>query len=95
MNSKVMPEKAVVDFHCTDCGAYFISHNIEREHMQNLDVDTDTNEAYFIYDCPSCGGGSFEFIIDLTCTHSHLGERYMGEEYYCLDCGVDVETEEN
>lgn len=21
------------------------------------------------------------------CGHFYLGERYMGEEYYCLDCG--------
>lgn len=26
------------------------------------------------------------------CLHAYLGERYMGEEYYCLDCGVDVEA---
>lgn len=25
------------------------------------------------------------------CLHAYLGERYMGEEYYCLDCGADVE----
>lgn len=29
------------------------------------------------------------------CTHTYLGERYMGEEYYCLDCGADVEREED
>lgn len=24
------------------------------------------------------------------CSHSFLEERYMGEEYYCFDCGVEV-----
>ena len=23
------------------------------------------------------------------CLHTYLGERYMGEEYYCLDCGEE------
>ena len=27
------------------------------------------------------------------CLHSYLGERYLGEEYYCLDCGEDVEID--
>lgn len=27
------------------------------------------------------------------CLHTYLGERYMGEEYYCLDCGRDVEID--
>lgn len=25
------------------------------------------------------------------CAHAYLGERYMGEEYYCLDCGEEME----
>lgn len=28
------------------------------------------------------------------CPHAYLGERYQGEEYYCLDCGADVDPEE-
>jgi hypothetical protein len=25
------------------------------------------------------------------CIHAFLGERYMGEEYFCLDCGTEIE----
>jgi hypothetical protein len=25
------------------------------------------------------------------CTHSFLEERYMGEEYLCLDCGTEID----
>lgn len=27
------------------------------------------------------------------CLHAVLEERYMGEEYYCFDCGVEVEVD--
>lgn len=29
------------------------------------------------------------------CRHTYLEERFMGEEYYCSDCGVQVNEEEN
>jgi hypothetical protein len=34
-------------------------------------------------------------MITPDCLHSYLGERYKGKEYYCLDCGEDVEGEES
>lgn len=39
--------------------------------------------------CEVCGGEQ-----EYECSHSFLGERFMGEEYYCLDCGVEVEPSE-
>ena len=38
--------------------------------------------------CSVCEGNQ-----EYECRHTHLGERYMGEEYYCLVCGEqDVEV---
>lgn len=34
------------------------------------------------------------WLTDENCIHAYLGERYQGEEYYCLDCGADVDPEE-
>ena len=50
--------------------------------------------------CPDCDEDVFAFeveesMITADCLHAYLGERMMGEEYYCLDCGKDVETEED
>lgn len=33
-------------------------------------------------------------INPTACNHAYLEERYMGEEYYCFDCGTEIIKEE-
>ena len=41
------------------------------------------------FDCtPFCAVCEGEQEYD--CSHTFLGERVMGEEYYCLDCNEEV-----
>ena len=33
-------------------------------------------------------------VVEPDCPHAYLGERGVGEDYYCLDCGASVEGQD-
>lgn len=71
--------------------------------VANCDIETakkirDAIDRDWALDWSECTQSQFERAVrrylarvQANCRHAFLEERAMGDEYFCLDCGIEVE----